>query len=1812
MSFLFLSALFLQLGGSSLYESRVFINPEGDFLIYARYVRGELITIDSVVPLSDYLSRHRQNRNRFLLLKELQKDWLQKGGTYGSKGLIGTFEIPLPKGGFSDFMGESGKLDVGGYVKMTMGGSRTFVTSPTQLNQPRQSLWPELEMKQEMAINLDGQVGDRIKVFIDHNSERVDETENKITITYKGREDEILQEIEGGDTQLSIPATTYTGDIPSHRGLFGIKSQARLGPMDIVGIASREQSETQELVIEGSVQADTSRKWNLDYEKRRIFWLGTNDTLVQGSLEIYVDDNISQNNQDNLTWWGYAFVDVNDDNIPDMPGDTAKGWYTYKVPGDFYQFLPGNNTVRLNASLYLNQDVLGVIYKKVVAGETLTVGRAPDTLGDTIQLKLICPRNEVTPSSPLWYYELKNYYQVVNPGSRLDSLRIYRRKPNGEITDLDDNNIPFIQRLGLDSFPQDGVIDEYRVYDPGQGLLIFPEPLPFISERLPEPDSGIYLNPYHYQGEPKYYLFKKTVEAKPVYEIPANAQRVWVWVDDIPQDSLADYHVDYSERKIEFRKPIAPTSRVRIKVEYTPIFSMAQKSLVGLRASMKTLGDGTLGTSFFYRTESYLAEHVRVKEEPFSRMVWETDFALPESLPFLTSVIDWLPLIQTETQSRLNLNFEGAYSYTNLNSRRAAYLDDLESSTIINNEIQVNRTSWVQSSMPVGQHPDRFARNRLIWYNPPDTARLQVKDIYADSPDPNEDADVLKIIFQPDSSRSFAGLTQYLYSEDFSECENLELIIRGKNGRIHFDVAQEISEDQLRRNRSGLLQPTGTLEDEDRTSPRGTWYQGTEDTGLDGIFGKDGANIAGDDGNDDYQGTDLSGGINGTENNNIWDTEDIDRNSVLNTENRYYSFSLELDSARFRVNNAGLRNGWSMFHVPIKDTTARDTTVGTTPDWRNIKYLRIWLDGFAQTETLLIYKLNFTGSRWKNLGITGDSASLDNSEKFTLTPVNTRNNSYYKPPYELEKDIFGKLKTEGGLEFTLDSIRPNHYCIARRRTEQSEDYRGYDTLTFYLRALSLTSNPEIAIRLGSDSFNFYEYRTLYNQAGELGYNDYRLYRVPLQTFLNLKNRKRQSSGMITLDTITDGAYTVAGNPSLSSNQFFEVRIANADPSGQLLSDKFWFNDIKLTGPRNEMGRIIRGSLALNLADLSTINFSFNESNGRFRRLSEGKDIASQSAGHFYSLGGSIAIDKFLPRSWYFSIPFTVNYNQSEYSPRFWYNANDLEVAPEDEERLRERSHSRSYAVQLSKSNSRNWFLKHTLDQLSLNHDRSYSNNRTATACDTSRSQNFNASYRIDPKLQVRLGKQNYNLLPSLQVASAYAANDLWSYTRTDIGKPYQLSQSARRRTLSPSYNLTYAPHPALNAGFNFSEIRDSLNPRHGTFGEEVSRNQALNASYRQNILIFSPVFSYNAGYTEDHRFEIRQAQDFRNVTNTSRYSISGGMDIKKAVKFLTQLRDETKDSLQVPGSPLWLVRGVERVIDLIQNPMLSYSRQRGSNYLQVYRRPNFKYQIGLDDSLTRDFYAATSYPARNVTDNFSASSGFSYRRISVNGSYTNQISQSLLNSGQISRNTSRSFPNASIHVSGVEALPMLKKLTYSSSLNTSFNQDLTRSYTINGQDPPQLQSASQTLSMSPLISWQANWVKGISTTADITYSQTNTKMYLAGSEIENRTLNRGGSLSAGYSFSAPNGVKLPLMHGIKFSSTLSTNVNINYNRSTTFGPDQQPTVDNTSLGSSLGLSYNFSASITGGANLDYTENKDLNNNTGTKRLGVNIWANVNF
>lgn len=196
----------------------------------------------------------------------------------------------------------------------------------------------------------------------------------------------------------------------------------------------------------------------------------------------------------------------------------------------------------------------------------------------------------------------------------------------------------------------------------------------------------------------------------------------------------------------------------------------------------------------------------------------------------------------------------------------------------------------------------------------------------------------------------------------------------------------------------------------------------------------------------------------------------------------------------------------------------------------------------------------------------------------------------------------------------------------------------------------------------------------------------------------------------------------------------------------------------------------------------------------------------------------------------------------------------------------------------------------------------------------------------------------------------------------------------------------------------------------------------------------------------------------------------------------------------------------------------------------------------------------------------------------------------------------------------IESLPFLKRWCRHSSIMTNFNQTFEERYDVVADSAPDLVSDSKRLDLSPVASWQASWIKGISTTLEINYSETNNRDYYADTmAVESRIVTRGVATSFAYTFSAPKGINIPLLKGIKFSSNLSLNLNVSYNRTTNYYIDLEvPATSTSTLSSTLGLSYNFSSSITGGANFDYSQNDDMNSYQNTRRIGLNIWTNINF
>src|SRR5262249_9045455 len=137
----------------------------------------------------------------------------------------------------------------------------------------RRSLFPALDMQQDLDIHLEGQLSDRVKVNLLQNSATQIPLANKIAINYRGDEDDLVQSLDLGNTNLSLPGTQYVSYSGYNEGLFGMKSTTRLGPLDFTLLASKQEGKSERASYQGGASRQQQTLNDFDYVRGVYYFL---------------------------------------------------------------------------------------------------------------------------------------------------------------------------------------------------------------------------------------------------------------------------------------------------------------------------------------------------------------------------------------------------------------------------------------------------------------------------------------------------------------------------------------------------------------------------------------------------------------------------------------------------------------------------------------------------------------------------------------------------------------------------------------------------------------------------------------------------------------------------------------------------------------------------------------------------------------------------------------------------------------------------------------------------------------------------------------------------------------------------------------------------------------------------------------------------------------------------------------------------------------------------------------------------------------------------------------------------------------------------------------------------------------------------------------------------------------------------------------------------------------------------------------------------------------------------------------------------
>lgn len=420
----------------------------------------------------------------------------------------------------------------------------------------------------------------------------------------------------------------------------------------------------------------------------------------------------------------------------------------------------------ISLNMPLNTDeVLAVAYEYTVQGRTYQVGEfSTDGIEgqDALYLKML-KSTILSPQMKIWDLMMKNVYsigayQLSQADFRLD---LWYNNPE---TSLPVNFMPYpgvdetllVQLLEMDKLNQnnqpfpDGVFDFAALVqngnrfvnggtiNPKNGRIYFSTIEPFgrtlydklvASGTAPNQAGRIAFTELYDSTiiaaqmlpSKNRFSFKGEYSSSVSSDIPLNALNVpegavTVTAGGMRLQEGTDFTVDYTLGRVKILNSsiLESNTPINISIESNSIFGFQQKNLMGTHLNYRVNKDFNIGATWMNAKEKPLTQKVNIGDEPYSNHMIGLNIDYRTNAPFLTRLVDMLPIISTSAPSSITFRGEGAYlipgTPRGIGKGGVSYIDDFEGSQ---SSIDIRTQSmWKLASVPQGQ-PDLFPEGDL-------------------------------------------------------------------------------------------------------------------------------------------------------------------------------------------------------------------------------------------------------------------------------------------------------------------------------------------------------------------------------------------------------------------------------------------------------------------------------------------------------------------------------------------------------------------------------------------------------------------------------------------------------------------------------------------------------------------------------------------------------------------------------------------------------------------------------------------------------------------------------------------------------------------------------------------------------------------------------------------------------------------------------------------------------------------------------------------------------------------------------------------
>jgi hypothetical protein len=794
-----------------------------------------------------------------------------------------------------------------------------------------------------------------------------------------------------------------------------------------------------------------------------------------------------------------------------------------------------------------------------------------------------------------------------------------------------------------------------------------------------------------------------------------------VWLGDRLLTRGVDYQIDYDVGQVTLLEPeqlftTSPDAVVRATWEQRSLFQVQPTQVFGLRTHSSLGGSGSLDFITLYQAERTVVTRPQLGTEPGDALTGGVSGSAATRVEWFDRLLDRLPGLRFDGNTSLSLGGEMALSLPNPNTRGTAFVDDFDAAAEL--PVSLVSSEWVLGSAPSSSEGagavlppvlDASSAAPLVWQH-----QWVVESLGGDSVGvqegffPRQDIDrqirvagseirepglLLSFGRPPQPRAAWRSFTTSLATNglDLTKTDFLEFYVAGGEALTLVLDLGSVSEDALFVD--GMGRTSGT-----QPETGNAWGLGVLDQEADPRLGEiwnsaaDAVGVWNEScqvrpGEIYHPGDPRS---NCTRGNGRRDSEDLDGDGNLDTQERHLRYVVRLDGTSPYLARTRAETGteFQLYRIPLRGVDGVEVggTIGEA-DLRAVKDLRLTLTG-SRNQRLRLARMRLVGSRWIKragdgilAGLGGDTLLAGGRLEVASVSRVTEGDAYASPPGVLEELVDPTTAYAGqGIEFNEKALGLSFEGVPsggraevyHRFPQRPRSFLEYRQARLWVVTRSGDFGPDRAnfffLKVGTDAENFYLFRSRVSApagpAGVTPANWLPEVVVDFQEWLELRQRAEEELNLkppapgdppLTLWS-ADSTYAVVLRdrgraPDLAHVRELSLGVMAEGPLP--LSGEIWIDELRLGRPVRDAGVASSLEAVLDGAGVLSSRVTWTSRGALFRQL---RDEATYQADRSLSMTSTLHLDRWAPAEWGIELPLTFGVDRTSQDPTFLLNS----------------------------------------------------------------------------------------------------------------------------------------------------------------------------------------------------------------------------------------------------------------------------------------------------------------------------------------------------------------------------------------------------------------------------------------------------------------------------------------------------------------------------------------------------------------------------